>query len=239
MLIFQKSFRVDFVPFLPFTFLLYPWFGLHRQVLFYSFLLINPFVTYQLLVVSISKLLDNGTEHGGPAPSQGKIVAVQAAGGIIAGATASCITTPLDTIKTRLQVFPLVSFMNSVACIFLQNGYCFFQNFLYCLPLIDLCAHLGCFSFSLLCFTWVTVSLHSCFMKGYVARTLQNCRWVRIGSKSRWFLEDPTWVWQRFGESEQHIAYNYTMNFGVCSPLGGLGVLFCFLHADWLHRIVH
>lgn len=51
-----------------------------------------------------SKLLDNGTEHGGPPPSQGKIVAVQAAGGIIAGATASCITTPLDTIKTRLQV---------------------------------------------------------------------------------------------------------------------------------------
>ncbi|OIT22802.1 PREDICTED: solute carrier family 25 member 44 isoform X1 [Nicotiana attenuata] len=51
-----------------------------------------------------SRLLDNGTEHGGPAPSQGKIVAVQAAGGIIAGATASCITTPLDTIKTRLQV---------------------------------------------------------------------------------------------------------------------------------------
>lgn len=51
-----------------------------------------------------SKLLDNGTDRGGPAPSQGKIVAVQAAGGIIAGATASCITTPLDTIKTRLQV---------------------------------------------------------------------------------------------------------------------------------------
>ncbi|XP_060192000.1 uncharacterized protein LOC132621676 [Lycium barbarum] len=51
-----------------------------------------------------SRLLDNGTEHGGPSPSQRKIVAVQAAGGIIAGATASCITTPLDTIKTRLQV---------------------------------------------------------------------------------------------------------------------------------------
>lgn len=32
------------------------------------------------------------------------MVAVQAAGGIIAGATASCITTPFDTIKTRLQV---------------------------------------------------------------------------------------------------------------------------------------
>ncbi|KAL7094627.1 hypothetical protein ACP275_11G115600 [Erythranthe tilingii] len=37
-------------------------------------------------------------------PSQGKIVLGQAAGGIFAGATASCITTPLDTIKTRLQV---------------------------------------------------------------------------------------------------------------------------------------
>ncbi|CAN4082708.1 unnamed protein product [Withania somnifera] len=51
-----------------------------------------------------SRLLDNKTDHGGPTPSQGKIVAVQAAGGIIAGATASCVTTPLDTIKTRLQV---------------------------------------------------------------------------------------------------------------------------------------
>ncbi|KAL6135494.1 hypothetical protein ACLB2K_067722 [Fragaria x ananassa] len=37
-------------------------------------------------------------------PSVGKIMSVQATGGIIAGATASCITTPLDTIKTRLQV---------------------------------------------------------------------------------------------------------------------------------------
>ncbi|KAJ8443011.1 hypothetical protein Cgig2_028234 [Carnegiea gigantea] len=38
------------------------------------------------------------------APSLGEIICVQAAGGIVAGATASCITTPLDTIKTRLQV---------------------------------------------------------------------------------------------------------------------------------------
>ncbi|XP_028764819.1 solute carrier family 25 member 44 [Neltuma alba] len=37
-------------------------------------------------------------------PGVQKIVLVQATGGIIAGATASCITTPLDTIKTRLQV---------------------------------------------------------------------------------------------------------------------------------------
>lgn len=37
-------------------------------------------------------------------PSQWKIASMQAAGGIVAGATTSCITTPLDTIKTRLQV---------------------------------------------------------------------------------------------------------------------------------------
>ncbi|XP_048327392.1 uncharacterized protein LOC107416448 isoform X2 [Ziziphus jujuba] len=44
---------------------------------------------------------DSGLEK---APSEGKLVLVQATGGIIAGATAASITTPLDTIKTRLQV---------------------------------------------------------------------------------------------------------------------------------------
>ncbi|KAF5480154.1 hypothetical protein F2P56_000920 [Juglans regia] len=52
----------------------------------------------------IWSLLDQGIDHGEVAPSQSKIMSVQATGGIIAGATASCITTPLDTIKTRLQV---------------------------------------------------------------------------------------------------------------------------------------
>ncbi|CAH9118773.1 unnamed protein product [Cuscuta epithymum] len=52
----------------------------------------------------IWSLLGYGTEKGLTDPSQGRIVSVQAAGGIIAGVTASCITTPLDTIKTRLQV---------------------------------------------------------------------------------------------------------------------------------------
>lgn len=44
-----------------------------------------------------------GTEHP-EGPSLREIVCVQGAGGVVAGATASCITTPLDTIKTRLQV---------------------------------------------------------------------------------------------------------------------------------------
>ncbi|KAI3452195.1 hypothetical protein Pfo_008860 [Paulownia fortunei] len=52
----------------------------------------------------IWRLLDHGTEGYGTASSEGKIVLVQAAGGIFAGAMASCITTPLDTVKTRLQV---------------------------------------------------------------------------------------------------------------------------------------
>ncbi|KAH6829695.1 Mitochondrial substrate carrier family protein [Perilla frutescens var. hirtella] len=43
-------------------------------------------------------------DDGNVAPTEGKIVMVQAAGGFFAGATASCVTTPLDTIKTRLQV---------------------------------------------------------------------------------------------------------------------------------------
>jgi len=38
------------------------------------------------------------------APSQMKIVGVQASGGVIAGAVTSFVTTPIDTIKTRLQV---------------------------------------------------------------------------------------------------------------------------------------
>jgi hypothetical protein len=40
----------------------------------------------------------------GEPPSHLKIVGVQATGGVIAGAVTSCVTTPIDTIKTRLQV---------------------------------------------------------------------------------------------------------------------------------------
>lgn len=52
----------------------------------------------------IWRLLDHGAGDEEYIPSPWTIVGVQAAGGITAGATASCITTPLDTIKTRLQV---------------------------------------------------------------------------------------------------------------------------------------
>lgn len=51
----------------------------------------------------MNRFLDQGAENEGP-PSVQKIMLVQATGGIIAGAAASCITNPLDTIKTRLQV---------------------------------------------------------------------------------------------------------------------------------------
>ncbi|WOK99682.1 solute carrier family 25 member 44-like [Canna indica] len=51
----------------------------------------------------IWRLLGHGNDNES-VPSQSKIVCVQATGGVIAGAIASCITTPLDTIKTRLQV---------------------------------------------------------------------------------------------------------------------------------------
>lgn len=59
-------------------------------------------IQYLLL---LCRLLGYGSDSKATAaPSQSKIVLVQALGGIIAGATASSITTPLDTIKTRLQV---------------------------------------------------------------------------------------------------------------------------------------
>lgn len=51
------------------------------------------------------RFLEDDVKSEEATPSLAKIVLVQAGGGLIAGATASCITTPLDTIKTRLQVF--------------------------------------------------------------------------------------------------------------------------------------
>ncbi|KAL5080344.1 hypothetical protein RYX36_008765 [Vicia faba] len=50
------------------------------------------------------RFLEDDVKSEEATPSLPKIVLVQAGGGLIAGATASCITTPLDTIKTRLQV---------------------------------------------------------------------------------------------------------------------------------------
>ncbi|ESW23366.1 hypothetical protein PHAVU_004G041200 [Phaseolus vulgaris] len=67
---------------------------------------------------------DNSCEEG--APSLPRIMLVQATGGIIAGATASCITTPLDTIKTRLQVTGLekrISVKQVVKDLIIEDGW--------------------------------------------------------------------------------------------------------------------
>ncbi|KAJ6843327.1 solute carrier family 25 member 44-like [Iris pallida] len=55
----------------------------------------------------IWRLLGHGNDQKETVPSTWKIVGVQATGGIVAGAVASCVTTPLDTIKTRLQVMDI------------------------------------------------------------------------------------------------------------------------------------
>ncbi|KAJ0576169.1 putative mitochondrial carrier domain superfamily [Helianthus annuus] len=54
-------------------------------------------------------MLGHGNDGDGSIPSQGTIVMIQGAGGISAAAAASLITTPLDTIKTRLQVHLIFS----------------------------------------------------------------------------------------------------------------------------------
>lgn len=52
----------------------------------------------------IFRFLGRGNDKEKVPPSQLKIICVQATGGVVAAAVASCTTTPLDTIKTRLQV---------------------------------------------------------------------------------------------------------------------------------------
>lgn len=49
-------------------------------------------------------MLGHNDQYESTSPSQWQLASVQAIGGIFAGALASCVTTPLDTIKTRLQV---------------------------------------------------------------------------------------------------------------------------------------
>ncbi|CAM6107591.1 unnamed protein product [Calypogeia fissa] len=52
----------------------------------------------------IWRSLGYGVEAEVEAPSQSRLVLVQAAGGVVAAAVSSVTTTPMDTIKTRLQV---------------------------------------------------------------------------------------------------------------------------------------
>ncbi|MFS7963834.1 putative mitochondrial carrier domain superfamily [Helianthus anomalus] len=54
-------------------------------------------------------MLGHGNDGDGSIPSQGTIVMVQGAGGISAADASSLITTPLVTIKTRLQVHLIFS----------------------------------------------------------------------------------------------------------------------------------
>ncbi|KAG5223747.1 hypothetical protein OIU77_001661 [Salix suchowensis] len=72
----------------------------------------------------IWRLLGQGTDREGAAPSESTIMLVQATGGIISGATASCITTPLDTIKTRLQVFYLLEVKHCLVSVFSFCSFC-------------------------------------------------------------------------------------------------------------------
>ncbi|KAK8969316.1 hypothetical protein KSP40_PGU017598 [Platanthera guangdongensis] len=55
----------------------------------------------------LSSLLGRKSEREESVSSVWKLVFVQATGGVISGALASCVTTPLDTIKTRLQVMDI------------------------------------------------------------------------------------------------------------------------------------
>lgn len=45
-------------------------------------------------------------------PTHVEMVTVQATAGMVAGACSSVITTPIDTVKTRLQVYETSCFLN-------------------------------------------------------------------------------------------------------------------------------
>lgn len=70
---------------------------------------------------SLGRLLGYGKDNTESVPNW-TIPCVQATGGFIAGAMASCVTNPLDTIKTRLQVptiyFQLLRNSKFILCFF-------------------------------------------------------------------------------------------------------------------------
>lgn len=56
------------------------------------------------VVLIMCRKLGYGGEVEKELPSTGEVVLVQALGGVIAGACSAVATTPMDTVKTRLQV---------------------------------------------------------------------------------------------------------------------------------------
>lgn len=79
----------------------------------------------------LRRKLGYGEEKEKELPSTLEVVSVQAIGGVIAGASSSIATTPMDTVKTRLQVtYPpflmLFSMLDHMAeyliCSFLSSG---------------------------------------------------------------------------------------------------------------------
>ncbi|KAI3906681.1 hypothetical protein MKW92_009533 [Papaver armeniacum] len=82
---------------------LYRGFGL--SVMTYSPFSAVWWASYGSIQRVIWRSLGYGTEQNKAlVPDPWTVVPVQASGGIMAGSVASCITTPLNTIKTRLQV---------------------------------------------------------------------------------------------------------------------------------------
>ena len=86
----------------------------------------NVFYSCILLIFLQSLFRSLGYGNGAQKkPSQSELVAVQATAGTIAGACSSIITTPIDTIKTRLQVILFYSSQYGLFSILIESFFFF------------------------------------------------------------------------------------------------------------------